>query len=112
MNIKLFNDWVLVDMEPIKQSRGSILLVHGERVRTGKVLAVGPGRYISKESGIRAPVGVATGERIAFFRENLEHKQGKTIMHLMEEVGENIGLIRAPDILFVVEEEGDVDITA
>lgn len=101
------NDWVLVEMDPIPETRGSLILPHGDRVRKGTVLAVGKGRY--DEKGVRQPVGLEPGERVAFFREHLEHKQGKAILHILKDFGEDIGLIRANDILFAF--VGDVEVT-
>ena len=43
---------------------------------------------------------VQPGDRVVFFRENLEHQQGKAIMGVLQHLGDNIGMIRADDILF------------
>ena len=108
MLIRPMNDWVLVHMEPIRETTGTIIQVHGERVRRGLVLARGPGRY-EKGNLERTPTGVEPGDRVVFFRENLEHQPGKAIMHVMQEMGDDVGLIRASDILLVL--MGDVEVT-
>lgn len=100
MNLKPLHDWIVVKMEPVPQKRGELFLVHGDRVRTGVVLSIGPGKC-TKE-GNRIPIGLEKGERVAFFRENLEHQQGKQILSAIKEVGDDIGLIRANDVLFVI----------
>lgn len=97
-------DVVLVKLDPLKdETRAGIIILKdttAQIVRTGTVLAVGPGR-LSKKTGERVPVGVEPGERVAFLRWHLEHQQGKQITRrLLEELGENIGMIRGPDILF------------
>lgn len=99
MNVRPLGDQVLVLCDTIPQNDGMIILPHGNRVRTGTVHAVGPGRP-SKRG--RAPVEVKEGERIAFFREHLEHRQGKEIVHRLAELDGDWGLLREEDILFVV----------
>jgi co-chaperonin GroES (HSP10) len=87
-------DYVLVRLDPLKQ-QGLVVLVHGSRVRTGEVLSVGPGSLTKRGKRIR--MDVSTGERIAFFREHLEHRQGKAILHALPD---DLGLLREADILF------------
>lgn len=94
--IRPLHDWLVVAMDPLPESHGSILLVHGGRVRTGTVLRTGPGK---KAADTYAPLDVAVGDKVAFFRENLEHKQGRTLLTYTDE---NTALIRATDVLFVV----------
>jgi co-chaperonin GroES (HSP10) len=102
MDIEPRQDCVLVKLDPLKdETRNGIIVMKdttAQRVMTGTVLKVGSGKLSNK--GVRIPVGVEPGERIAFFRWNLEHQQGKQITRALEELGEDIGLIRAPDILF------------
>jgi co-chaperonin GroES (HSP10) len=99
--MRLLHDWILVELDPIVEREGSIVLLHGQAVRTATVRAVGPGRALP--TGARVPVGVTPGDRIAFRREHLEHKPGKQILAVLQEIGENLGLLRAPDILYVME---------
>lgn len=84
-------------MDPLPEKEGSIFLPNKGRVRTATVLRVGPGRPVGSR---RVPVGVERGERVAFYREHLEHQQGKQIVAALRELGEDLGLIRGPDILF------------
>lgn len=101
--MRLLHDWILVELDPDKKQEGSIFLPHGQVVRTATVKDVGPGRALP--SGARAPLGVEPGARVAFRREHLEHRPGKQVMEALQELGENLGLIREPDILYVIEED-------
>lgn len=107
--IRPIGDRVLVRLEPIPERSGSIVMLASDamRVRTGIVLRVGPGSYPAKSSK-RRPVDVKVGERIAFFREHLEHKQGKQVTRILSELEENTGLLREPDILFAIPEGAEV----
>lgn len=94
------SDWVLVELDPFDDKRaGSIILVSDsdQRVRTATVRAVGLGKKVEDH---RVPVGVEVGEKVAFLRWHLEHKNGKQMSAALEGFGENLGLIRANDILF------------
>jgi len=101
-------DWIVVKLDPLPGvSKGGIILPEGtsgmERIRTGTVLRVGPGtwRWLKKEKkDVRVPVGVEPGEGVAFFRENLEHQQGKQVTAIVQELEEDTGMIRASDILY------------
>lgn len=107
MGVRPLQDWLVVKLDPLPETTsGGLVLPNGtsgmERQRTGTVLRVGPG---VTRKGVLQPAGVSPGERIAFFRENLEHQQGKEMVRLLHELEENTGMIRQNDILFVVEEE-------
>jgi len=104
--MRLLHDWLLIELEPPKQTAGSIILPDPERepMRMAKVLSTGPGRR-SKTGSIR-PLGVSPGERICFHMANLQTKQGRELCYRLED---NQGLIRETDVLFVV--KGDVDIS-
>lgn len=99
--MRLLHDWILVELDPIIGHEGSIILPHGQAERTATVRSVGPGRELP--TGVRVPVGVVPGERVVFRRENLEHKPGKQILAALQDLGDNLGLLRAPDILYVIE---------
>lgn len=102
MKLRPLSDWVVVRCEPIRQiSLSGLVLPHGERVRIGEVIAVGPGRYF-KGKKHPTPPDVSVGDRIAFFRETLETQQGKKIVQFMQELGDDLGLIRASDVLGVL----------
>lgn len=90
----------MVRMDPIPDKEGLIVLLHGTRVRTGEVLAVGPGRHTKR--GAIIPLDVQVGERIAFYREHFEHQQGKMIAHRLAELGDDLGLLKETDVLFVL----------
>jgi co-chaperonin GroES (HSP10) len=99
MNLHPLHDWILVKLDPVDHRQGSIILPLGQVYRTATVLRVGPGRAL--KSGARAPVGVKAGDRVTFRREHLEHQQGKQIMSVLQDLGEDLGLIREPDVLYV-----------
>lgn len=109
--IRPLGNRVLVRLDPIPERSGSIVMLASDamRVRTGTVLRVGPGSY-PFNSSTRTPVDVRVGERVAFFREHLEHKQGKQVTQILSELEENTGLLREPDILFSIPEGSEVRI--
>jgi len=107
--IRPLNDWVLVRCEPIPEMIGSIIVPNGTRVRAGEVLAVGPGR-VYRDKNVRTPPDVQVGERVAFFRETLETQQGKTVAGILQDLGDDLGLIRATDVLFVIPPGMEVDV--
>jgi co-chaperonin GroES (HSP10) len=107
MRVRPLHDWVLVKMEPLPEATPGGIVLAGtsvaERQRTGTVLRLGPGRRcwsdrLKKE--IVKPMDVEVGERVVFFRENLEHQQGKAIMGVLQQLEEDVGLIRTDDILY------------
>jgi len=108
--IRPLHDWLLVKMDPIPEKVGSLFTVHGDRVRQAVVLSVGPGRV--RSDGGRIPVGVEKGERVAFYRENLEHQQGKQLVAMLKDLGDDLGLIRASDILFVVAQGENITVSS
>lgn len=97
------HDWLLVRLDPLPTHSGLIQLLHGGRVRTGTVQKVGPGKRL--KSGLRVPLDVASGEKIAFYRENLEHQQGKELTRITMELDAHTALLRESDVLFVLQEE-------
>jgi co-chaperonin GroES (HSP10) len=104
--IRPLHDWVLVKMDPLPVQHGAILLIQDNTVnviRTGTVQKVGPGKKVG--NGKRAPVGVEPGEKIAFLRWHLEHKPGQAVQRLLEDLGDDLGLIRGADILYAFLEE-------
>ena len=101
--LRPLNDYILVKLDPLPETpAGSIILIGSgeERLRTGVVLRVGPGRWMGS---VRAPVDVVPGDKVAFWRENLEHQQGKKVTAILQDLEEGVGLLRAPDILYVME---------
>ena len=98
--LRPLGDWVLVRTEELPQQIGLIHVPQGTNVYTAEVLAVGPGRWTSK--GARRPVDVQVGERITFYRWNLEHKPGQALKGVLQELGDNIALIQERDILFAI----------
>ena len=103
MELEPLQDCVLVKVDPLKdEERGGVIILKdttAQTVMTGTVLKVGRGKR-SKKTGERVPVGVEPGERIAFFRWNMEHQQGKQLSRVLEDLGDNVALLRSTDILF------------
>lgn len=98
-------------LKPLPEvSRGLVLAGSGaERLREGTVLSVGPGKWTEgvwekgtwKHPPKRSPVGVEPGDTVFFWREHLEHQQGKQVTRvLLQECEDDVGLIRAPDVLW------------
>ena len=111
--IRPLRDLILIRCEPFNEKKGSIIvLAHHQRVRHGRVLAVGPGRY-KEGTDVRVSVGVEVGQRVSFFRENMEHQSGKRIQDILIEIGEELGtdlaLIRSSDVLMEVGKDTVVD---
>jgi len=114
VKLRPLRNWLLVKLEPIpSETAGGLVLPQGtsgqERVRFGTVLRTGPGvpfwsDVLEKE--LLQPVDVVPGERIAFFRENLEHKQGRGLLQVLQELEDDVGLIRENDILYAVSGAG------
>jgi co-chaperonin GroES (HSP10) len=103
MNFRPINDYILLELDPLREvTKGGIILPDdrpGERVRTGTVMRVGPGRWVGSH---RRPIRLEKGEKVAFLRWNLEHQTGKTITGFLANIGENLGLIREDDVLFAL----------
>lgn len=99
MHVRPLHDWIVVRLDPIKEVTASGIILPSDtelRQRTGTVLRVGSGRN-GRE------VRVHPGDVVAFFREHLEHKSGKTTTRLVHELEENAAMIKEADILFVIE---------
>lgn len=110
MAIRPKSDWLVVKYEKPPEKIGSIVLPETNSVRRaskGEVLAVGPGRWRGKRF---IPTMVKPGERIAFFTANLETKQGKAIVNAVQDLGDNVGMLREEDILFVIPPGVEVDV--
>lgn len=103
VSFRPLHDWILVKYDPLPEKEGSLFLVHGSRVRTATVLRTGPGRV--RSDGSQEFMDLQPGERVVFYREHLEHGQGKQLGAVMGELGEDLALIRVPDVLFVLLEE-------
>ncbi len=98
--IRPLSDWILVRLDKFEENRGSIIILEDSSanpILTGTVEAVGPGRKIEDR---KAPVGVEKGEKVAFLRWHLEHKSGKQRSSFLSDLGEDLALIRAADVLF------------
>lgn len=105
--MKLLHDWILIKLDPPRKQYHDIFLVEEPRVKTATVVDVGPGRRTKQ--GDRIPVGVSIGSKVAYFRGHEVHKQGKQIMSALEELGDDLYLIREPDVLFTWD-VGDVEV--
>jgi len=109
VNVEPKNDWILVKMDEFPEERNGIVIIEdssANKVRTGVVLAVGPGKR--SKAGNRVPTGLEPGLFVAFYRWNMEHQNGKRLAAFLDGVGENLGLIRANDILVTSPEKIDI----
>lgn len=95
-------DYLLVELDPLEEKTVQGIIIpedsSANTVRTGKVLSTGPGRM--NKTGALIPVDVSAGEKIAFFRWHLEHKNGKSLVSTLSGLGDNLGLIQVKDVLF------------
>ncbi len=111
MKIKLWSDWMIAVLEPAPATtKGGIIKVGPDPIRFAVCKEVGPGRsFLSKRHGryYTVPSEVQPGDRFPFFKGASETKQGHAFALLLEE---NEVLIRASDVLFVLE-EGEVEVT-
>jgi len=97
LKTKPYADYLLVRVDPFREEKNGIILTGNretEHVRTGTIVAVGPGRRT--DTGVRVPVDAQVGERVAFLRWHQEHTQGKKLTHLL---GQDHMLLRECDIL-------------
>jgi chaperonin GroES len=114
MNVRPLHDVLLIDIEQEKKvSSGGIILPDSSRepIRIGKVVAAGPGRSWKVRDGKKTfwPMQAEAGDRVAFFMANLETKQGYQLCHVL---GEGHGLIRETDVLFVIPEGENIEVTS
>jgi len=101
MNFRPLHDTVLVELDDPPKMRGGLYIPDDAQinnVRTATVLRVGPG--LKNKYGKTIPMGIETGEKVAFLRWHLEHQNGKARTASLRDMGENIGVIRLQDILF------------
>ena len=106
MKLRPLHDHIVVELEPVKEfTRGGIIKVAPEPVRTGHVKAVGPGRlYMDKF----IPTELKVGDRIAFFQAVTDTLQGK-LLHWR--LPDNTVLLRETDTLFVLPDGLDMEVT-
>lgn len=100
--LRPLGDWIVVELEPPKTQLQNIHLVREDRVRMGRVLAVGPGGWAGKKKAARRQMDVCPGERVAFFREHLLTQNGKQVTRSVQELGANTALLHINDVLCVV----------
>lgn len=105
--LRLMNDWILVKMDPDSNKTLSGTLYKPDEayetaLRTGKVMAVGPGPLAKKGEDryldFRIPVGVEVGEGVVFNRViAIKTKTAEALHQVVLE--EDEALIRPNDIL-------------
>jgi co-chaperonin GroES (HSP10) len=104
--MRLLHDWVLVELEPAKEvTSGGIIKVGPDPIRIARVLQVGPGRRYPDRY---VPTQVRVGDRFPFFKASTDSKNGRAIAERLPEGQE---LVRETDILFVIEDGADVEVT-
>ena len=106
VHVRPLHDWLVVRLDPLpEKTRGGIILPTDVemRQRTGTVLRIGPGRRRWSdvlEREYLVPNDLEPGEKVVFFREHLEHQQGKALVGVMQELEEGTGLLRVDDVLW------------
>ncbi len=111
MDLKPNGEWILVRIDPFPETKNGVIILEDtttNKVRTGTVLAVGPGNR-AKDTGERIPVRLEKGEKVAFLRWNLEHQNGKRLLAFLEGFGDDLGLIKARDVLFAFHEGTEIN---
>lgn len=92
--MRAIRDHVIIRPDPEPERAGSILLAPtGTPQQTGRVVAVGPGVY---SHGHLVPTGLAVGDHVQF---------GRHVGQSMEIDGEQLIVMRADDVVCVIEDE-------
>jgi hypothetical protein len=119
----LLSDRLLVRLDPLPEMTGSLILPRPRTVRTGVVLQVGPGRYVkTRRPGatlspvaspaeyreVLRPTQAQKGERVAFLVGSVDTKTGQAVTHYLQE---DERVIREDDVLFVIPDGVDVEVT-
>lgn len=108
MSLRPLGTYVLVRVDPFQRRSSTLELPTNEsNVRTGTVLRVGTGKPPTNKRPA-LPCQLSPGERIAFFRWEQEHKQGKQLQPALNDVGDGLALINERDVLFAF--TGDVSV--
>jgi co-chaperonin GroES (HSP10) len=107
-------DWVVVKLDPPKVSKVRLIQIveveEKNKVITGVVVAVGPGKWCKANPQVREPVGASVGERVAFFSANFLTSMGELLLETIQKHQEDTGMIRGNDILFVVDVDAEFEI--
>ncbi len=116
--LRLHSDNVLVRLDPRKERTSGGILIPDDKpqsARTGVILDVGPGRYVkvprrgtSEYREVFRPMQARKGEKVAFLIGSVDTKTGRAVTHYLQE---DERVIREDDILFVFEDEVDVEVT-
>lgn len=99
------NDLLIVKVHEQEDEKPGALWVpdsQKNRVWTGTVLMVGPGKFSKK--GKRIPMEVKPGMRVTFFRENFETATGKATISVLRQLGKGLGMLQERDILWIIED--------
>jgi len=102
--IRPMGDWILVKPNPDESSTDSGIIIPGDArrtaVKTGVVMAVGPGRINKK--GNRVPPDVNVGDTISYIFALEKTKTGET---MKLSLGTDEFLLRESDVLTVISEQ-------
>ena len=115
---KLLGDHILVRLDPRKEKTSGGLHIPGteaQPIRTGVILQVGPGRWVKvrrQSTGdyrsVPRPMQAVVGERVAFLIGSVDTKTGQAVTHYLQE---DERVIREDDVLFVIPDGVDVEVT-
>ncbi len=96
--IRPLHDWIVVKEDPPRELSDTIIVQRKDRVRTGTVLRVGPGKWCT-HTAVRIRPGVEPGEKIAYFVENQQTKSGDQVLRAVQSDGPGTVMIRTSDVL-------------
>ena len=111
MHVAPKDEWFVVKAFPHENMSE---IVHGTVenktvMRTGRVIAVGPGRWASETSSIRLPHRHTVGEKVAFLRWHKDHQMGKASSKVMSEwsmeLDADVYILHVKDVLAIVRDE-------
>jgi len=107
MKLRLQSDYVLVELEPARETlRNGLFRPGPDPVRIARVLATGPGRFDKK--GRRVKMQLKAGDRFPFFMAVTETKMGRS---LAKALPDSVSILRESDVLFVIENGADIEVT-
>lgn len=72
---------------------------HEHVLRTGEVVDVGPGKYVSGDSRERTPLGVSPGDGVVFVKFLATHTE--TAKGIQKYIGEGLAIIQHTDVMLI-----------
>lgn len=102
--MRLQGNTVLIKLDPESNKTQSGILykpdgAHEHVLRTGVVLQVGPGKYLTDDTDARQPMGVEPGDGVLFIKFVATHTE--TAKSIREYLKEDEALLQLSDIMLV-----------